>query len=77
MGTHWELEGNTLEQRKKRKKPPSPKPKTQKKKIKALGVHAEPSHWLHEISISKTVHHHFWPGLIPPIINRGYLFYFI
>jgi hypothetical protein len=33
----------------------------------ALGVHAEPSHWLHEISISKTVHHHFWPGLIPPL----------
>jgi hypothetical protein len=28
-------------------------------------VHVEPSHWLHEISISKTVHHH---------INWGYLF---
>jgi hypothetical protein len=27
-------------------------------------VHAERSHWLHEISISKTVGHHFWPGLI-------------
>jgi hypothetical protein len=26
-------------------------------------VHTEPSHWLHEISISKTVRHHFWPGL--------------
>ncbi len=23
-------------------------------------------HWLHEISIFKTVHHHFWPGIIPP-----------
>jgi hypothetical protein len=35
-------------------------------------VHAEPSHWLHEIFISRTVCHHFWPGLIPPpppIIN--------
>jgi len=31
-------------------------------------VHAEPSHWLHEISISKTVGHHFWPGLILPQI---------
>jgi hypothetical protein len=31
-------------------------------------VHAEPSHWLHEISISKIIRHHFWPGLIPPII---------
>jgi hypothetical protein len=27
-------------------------------------VHAEPSHWLHEISISKTVGHHFWPRLM-------------
>jgi hypothetical protein len=25
---------------------------------------SEPSHWLHEISISKAVGHHFWPGLI-------------
>ncbi len=31
-------------------------------------MHAEPSHWLHEISISKTVRHHFWPGLILPQI---------
>ncbi len=27
-------------------------------------MHVEPSHWLHEISISKTVGHHFWPGLM-------------
>ncbi len=27
-------------------------------------MHVEPSHWLHEISISKTVDHHFWPGLM-------------
>jgi hypothetical protein len=26
---------------------------------------SKPSHWLHEISISKTVCHHFQPGLIP------------
>jgi len=26
-------------------------------------VHAEPSHWLHEISICKTIHHHFLPGI--------------
>jgi len=26
----------------------------------------EPSHWLHEISISKMVYHHFQPGLVPP-----------
>jgi hypothetical protein len=30
-------------------------------------VHPEPSHWLHEISISKIVCHHFQPGLIPPL----------
>jgi hypothetical protein len=34
-------------------------------------MHAEPSHWLHEISISKTVCHHFWPGLIPPLQTGG------
>jgi len=44
-------------------------------KIKALQMHAEPSHWLHAIYISKIVHHHFWPGLITPIINLGYLFF--
>jgi hypothetical protein len=31
-------------------------------------VYAEPSHWLHEISISKMIHHHFWPGANAPII---------
>jgi hypothetical protein len=30
-------------------------------------MHAEPSHWLHKISISKTIRHHFWPGLIPTL----------
>ncbi len=28
-------------------------------------MHAKPSRWLHEISISKTVCHHFGPGRIP------------
>jgi hypothetical protein len=28
-------------------------------------MHAEPSsHWLHETFITKTIHHHFWPGLM-------------
>jgi hypothetical protein len=26
-------------------------------------VYVEPSHWLHEISLSETVCHHFLPGL--------------
>jgi hypothetical protein len=34
-------------------------------------VHAEASHWLHEIYISKTVCHHFWPGLVSTL----YIFY--
>jgi len=42
-------------QRKNEKKflPPTA-PKLKRKKIKALWVHAEPSHWLHEISLFKT-----------------------
>ncbi len=27
-------------------------------------MHAEPSHWPHETFISKTVCHHFWPGVM-------------
>ncbi len=72
--THWEPNGNlkgTCEgQRKKWKNekiPPPTPPNLKENKIKALWVHSEPSHWLHEISISKTVRHHFWPGLIPPL----------
>jgi hypothetical protein len=64
-GTHWELErGTCWEQRKKEKKnPPSPTQNSKEKKIKALRVHTGPSHWLHENVISKTVGHHFWPGI--------------
>jgi hypothetical protein len=29
-------------------------------------VHAEPSHWLHEISISKTIGQYFLPGHFLP-----------
>jgi hypothetical protein len=29
-----------------------------------------PSHWLHEISLSKRVPHHFCPGLIPLAKNN-------
>jgi len=62
-GTHWE-------QRKNEKilllhSPPPPQ--NLKGKNKALWVQAEPSHWLHETSIRKTVCHHFQPSLIPPL----------
>jgi hypothetical protein len=39
----------------KEKKIKSHPPKLKRKKIETLGVLAEPFHWLHEISISKTV----------------------
>jgi hypothetical protein len=35
-------------------------------------VHDEPSHWLHEISISKAFHHHFWPGLMAGSVIWGH-----
>jgi hypothetical protein len=73
LRTWWEpignLKGTCWEQRKNEKKSSFPPTQNLKeKRIKALWVHAEPSHWLHEISISKITRHHFWPRLIPPII---------
>jgi hypothetical protein len=39
-------------------------PPSKRKKLDHSSVHAEPSHWLHEISTSKIVGHHFWLGLM-------------
>jgi hypothetical protein len=72
MGTHWELEGNMLGQRKNEKNP-YPRHKTRKKKIKALSMHAKPSHLLHEISIPKTIHHIFGLGIIVMFKLEKYL----
>jgi len=55
----WEHIGN-----KGKKIKNSPSPSLKRKKLDRSWVHAEPSHWLYEISISKTVGHHFWPGLM-------------
>jgi hypothetical protein len=72
QGAIWEPDGNPLgtwrehigNKRKMKKIPPAPHlPKLQREKH--FRVHAEPSHWLHEIFISKTVCHHFWPGWYP------------
>jgi hypothetical protein len=69
---YWELGehfGNTLGtlRKKKREKNSSP-PKPKRKKKLAPLMHAEPSHWLHEIFIfSKTIYHQSWPGLITPL----------
>jgi hypothetical protein len=57
----WEQFGN----KRKKTKNLSPGPPTPQKEKKLYNswVHAETSHWLHEISLTKTVHHHFSPGL--------------
>jgi hypothetical protein len=44
------------------------------KKIKALWGHAEPSHWLHEISMCQNCSSPFLAWANTPIIVRGYLF---
>jgi hypothetical protein len=36
-------------------------------------VHAKPSHWVYEFFISKTLGHHFQPGLIPLPMKVGIL----
>jgi len=82
---HWEPDGNPLgtwrehvwEQRNFFKKSFCPPPQTWKKKIKALWVHAEPSHWLHEISMFQNCSSPFLAWANTPIINWGYLFDFI
>ncbi len=60
--TSWQLEGehreNTLGT-----EHPTPTPKHKRKKLSPL----EPSHWVHEISISKMFCHHFQPVLISPL----------
>jgi len=72
-GTYWELEGNMLGRKEKRKtiltRPHRP-PATQNSKEKNQGplsaCQASPLA-AHEISISRTICHHLWPGLIPPL----------
>jgi len=57
LGTHWgtlEEIGNLMGTL----SPPHPAPANPKEKTKPPSVHPEPSHWLHEISISKSVFHH-------------------
>ncbi len=65
-GTHWELERNMLGTKEKWKKAPPPPP-SNFKKINALWVHAEPSHWLHEFFLIQNGS--------SPITNWGYLWW--
>ncbi len=46
------------------KTPPSTPPSTWNKNVVPLSIHAKPSHWLHDFIFSKTLGHHFQPGLI-------------
>jgi len=67
VGNKWRMNKNSF--------PPAPSPKLKRKKIKAFSVHAEPSHWLHEISMFQNCSSSFLTRAItPPIINWGYLF---
>jgi hypothetical protein len=40
-----------------------PLPNLKGKKARHVECMLEPSHWLHEISLPKRVHHHIWPGV--------------
>jgi len=46
------------------KTPASTLPSTWNKNVVPSPVHAKPSHWLHDFIFSKTLGHHFQPGLI-------------
>jgi len=61
VGTHCEARKNE-----KYSSPPFPTPQNLKgKEARHLDYMLRPSHWLHEISLPKRVHHHFQLGLIP------------
>jgi len=70
LGTYREQIGDMVGTPKSQKWTPPPQPPSlpQRKKIWTPRVHVEPSHWLHENPILKTVCHHFWPGLISIIL---------
>ncbi len=74
LKTHWELERNIVRTHwavgKNEKKffplpPPTPPQNIKEKETRHLECMVGPSHWLHEISLSKRFHHHFWHGLMP------------
>jgi hypothetical protein len=67
---YWQ--GERLNKDEKQKKPTPPSPPERKNQGPSSGVHGEPSHWLPEISISKTVHCHFWPGLMAGSVIWGH-----
>jgi len=78
LGTYWELEGNLLGTKEKKwKKSLTPShSKLKRKKNLFEFMLSLPIGCLGEISISKTVRHHFLAWANNSIINWGYLFNF-
>jgi len=62
LGAHWE----PVNFFKKNPSPPNLKGKNARDLEHMLGA----SHWLHEISLPKRVHHHFCPGLLLPLAKN-------
>jgi hypothetical protein len=73
MGTRWEHEGNILGTKEKRKKNPlppyNPTQNLKEKKSRHFDCMLSLPIGCMKFLTSKTVGRHFWPGLIPPIIN--------
>ncbi len=63
-GISWEHIWNMIRTRGKRKNIPLPHPLPKKKKLGPLMSPCSAFHLLHGTFISKTVCHHFWPGLM-------------
>jgi hypothetical protein len=77
MGTHWELKRNIVgwepgENEKKSTPHRSPKNLNLKgKKARHLEcMLGSSNNWVHEISLPKRVHYHFWHGLIIPLAKN-------
>jgi hypothetical protein len=73
LGTWREHSANTLGRREKWKETPHPPQNKKGKKWRHLECMLGPSHWLHEISLSQRLGHHFWLGLTP-LAKKPYLF---
>jgi hypothetical protein len=75
LGTHWELEGNMLGQRKNETNPPTPHPppppQLNRKKSRNFEFMLSLPIGCMKFLGSKTGGHHFWPGLIPPLKTGG------
>ncbi len=73
LGSLWEPHVTTLGTRNPNLLPPPNSFSIKKRKLDPSWVHDEASYWLHEtFIISKTVCHHFWPGLMAGAQTLGH-----